>query len=299
VSIKSGTLHSDAEQLAGQVEQLRIADDARSLLLIETAVTRDKAETARVALGMRGLDLDHPGDRVTAQEWIDADTTAKLAADAERVITEHDFAATAEPVVGDLPVDELPEVAEPAAAAGAVHETTRDDGAEEVPVLDRPPAPVEEEADHQPVAEPAEELPLDDEPDRTAVPVDQAPSDDLPVPDEPVRDEPPAPAGDMPMAEPLEVKLAPVDIRETAVPEVSERADPAERRRVPAPDRTTADVARARLAVAEIEQRRTAEAAQHTAREAQPVDDEDVRRADLARRVEPTDTTKDDMTHER
>ena len=75
-----------AEELAGPVEQLRIADDARSMWLIETATTRDKAESARVALG-----LDDPGDRVTAQEWIDADTTATLAADAERVITEHDI----------------------------------------------------------------------------------------------------------------------------------------------------------------------------------------------------------------
>lgn len=80
-----------AAQLARQVDELETADAARALWWAETAVTRDKAERARVALGIRGIDLDNPADRVTAQEWLDAHRAEQLAADADRAITDHDL----------------------------------------------------------------------------------------------------------------------------------------------------------------------------------------------------------------
>ena len=80
-----------AEQLAVRVAELETADEARALWWTETAVTRDNAERARVALGLRGIDIDNPADRITAQEWLDADQVEKLAADPYRAITEHDL----------------------------------------------------------------------------------------------------------------------------------------------------------------------------------------------------------------
>ncbi|MBA2696682.1 MAG: hypothetical protein H0U62_12780, partial [Actinobacteria bacterium] len=68
---------------------LETADEARALWWAETAVARDNAERARVVLGLRGIDIDNPADRVTAQEWLDADQAEKLAADSHRAITEH------------------------------------------------------------------------------------------------------------------------------------------------------------------------------------------------------------------
>ena len=70
------------------------ADDARAVFLADTAVTRDRAERARVAAGLRGIDLDDQSDRVTAQEWLDAHLADQPAAEADREITEDDLAAT-------------------------------------------------------------------------------------------------------------------------------------------------------------------------------------------------------------
>ena len=302
-----------AEQLAEQVEQLRIADDARSLWLIETTVTRDKAESARVALGLRGLDLDHPGDRVTAQEWVDADTAAKLAADADRVITEHDIdpAALDTDAQGAELADDPP-AADAAPDKQAADEQAADDVAEQdEPEQAEPPAAeqtttleateaAEAAQDPEPVAEHVDDRAVED----------QVP-DDVPVDEEPLHDEPPAPDDDLPAVQvPDEVGPAPVDIRDSSTPEPSERVDPTERRRVPVRDRTAADVARARLAVEEIEQRRAAEAAEaaaDVAAQTRPDADEDARRAELARRADPSDeqtdttedTTEQDITRER
>lgn len=309
----AGTAHARAEQLAEQVEQLRIADDARSSWLIETAVTRDKAESARVALGLRGLDLDHPGDWVTAQEWVDADTTAKLAADAERAITEHDI----DPAALDTDAQGA-ELDDQLAAADAPDEQASDSApADEMAEQDEPEQVEPPAAEQTTTPEAAEAAQAVQDPEPVAEPVDdrvandQAP-DDVPVDDEPLHDEPPAPADVLPAGQvPDEVGPAPVDIRDSSTPEASERVDPTERRRVPARDRTAADVARARLAVEEIEQRRIAEAAADVAAQTRPDEDEDARRAELARRAnqsdEQTDTTKDtgedrteqDITRER
>ena len=186
-----------AEELAPIVADLEFADDARAAWRFDSAVIRDRAERARYAAGMRGIDLDDPGDRVTAQEWLDADLAEKLAADAERAITEHDL---------DSAVDRV-----------------------------------------------------------EAAPDDHNQSDERRVrPDEPV------------------IEPAPPDIRETTIPDPTERADPAERHRIPPRDETTATVDRAALVVADIEQRRVAEAAEQ-ARTAQVGPDEDDRRDDLTR----------------
>ena len=80
----------EATRLTELVEQLEYADQARALFFTETAVTRDRAERARVAAGWKGVDLADTSDRVTAQEWLDAHLVAQLADDADRDITEAD-----------------------------------------------------------------------------------------------------------------------------------------------------------------------------------------------------------------
>jgi hypothetical protein len=91
----------EAEQLALQVAQLHAADDARAAWWIETAITRDKAERARVALGLRGIDVDSPDDRVTTQEWLEAHEAEQRDADATRVISEHDIHDDTDTVADD------------------------------------------------------------------------------------------------------------------------------------------------------------------------------------------------------
>jgi conjugative relaxase-like TrwC/TraI family protein len=81
-----------AEGLEWRVRELEMADDARGVWWVETAVTRDNAERARVALGLRGIDLDVPAERVTAQEWLDAHEAEQRAAEADRnLLDEHDL----------------------------------------------------------------------------------------------------------------------------------------------------------------------------------------------------------------
>jgi hypothetical protein len=67
---------------------------------------------------------------------------------------------------------------------------------------------------------------------------------------------------------------APPDIRETSAPDPTERSDPHQRRLVPLPDEAAATVERARLALAEIEQRRAAESAEQARAAENPPDDE-------------------------
>lgn len=90
--VAAETAREQAEQLAEQVQQLELADDVRAAWWADTAVTRDNAERARVALNLRGIDLDTPQDRVTAEEWLAAERAAQ--AEAERdaeIIDEHDL----------------------------------------------------------------------------------------------------------------------------------------------------------------------------------------------------------------
>jgi hypothetical protein len=90
-----------AEDLQRRVRELEMADDARGVWWVETAVTRDHAERARVALGLRGIDLDTPTERVTAQEWLDAHDAEQRAADTDRnLLDEHDL-------LDDLDLDQV------------------------------------------------------------------------------------------------------------------------------------------------------------------------------------------------
>ena len=67
----------------------------------------------------------------------------------------------------------------------------------------------------------------------------------------------------------VRVEPAPADIRDTATPDPTEKLHPAARRRVPVTDETTAGVARAQAALAEVAQRQQADAerAAHEAEE--------------------------------
>lgn len=78
-------------ELEKQVEDLQFADDARAAWRYDTGVMRDLAERARHAAAIRGIDLDNPAERVTAEEWLDAHRADQLAEDAHREITELDI----------------------------------------------------------------------------------------------------------------------------------------------------------------------------------------------------------------
>jgi hypothetical protein len=80
-----------AEQIAEQIAQLTAADDARAAFLVDSAVTRGRAERARTAAGLRGINLDDQSDRVTAQEWLDAHLADQRADEAHREVTEDDL----------------------------------------------------------------------------------------------------------------------------------------------------------------------------------------------------------------
>jgi conjugative relaxase-like TrwC/TraI family protein len=237
-----------AEQLAPILADLQLADDARAAWLRETAITRDNAERARYGAGLRGIDLDAPAERVTAQDWVDAHHIAQLAADADRDITEH-----------DLSTDELFD-------DNQAREALDDSPGSEVPDDDV--------VDHE-----HSDRPRDDN-DRADEPREDDRGDDPCADDRVGGDDPPDRHVDEVLVEP-----APPDIRDTAVPDAGERVDPAERRRVPLPDQTAATVDRAKLVLAEIETRRAAEAAEaaEQARAGAVEPDEDDRRDELAR----------------
>ena len=251
-----------AEQAAARVEQLvpivadlELSDDVRAAWRYETEITRDHAERARLAAGLRGIDLDNPVERVTAQEWLDAHLAEQLAAEAERAITEHDL-----PDPGDHAERDLDDEDGGLAVGG------RDDnsGSDEVKRrdTDRPEPGRDDERDdrHEPV-----ERGDDDVPD-AAQRDDGRPGDVDPREDDPRRDE-------------VMIEPAPADIRATSIPDPSERAD-RQRCRVPLRDETTAIVKRAQLAVAEIDARRTAESVEQE-RTADTPTDEDDRRDEL------------------
>lgn len=207
------TAREQAEQLARQIEQLEIADAARAAWWIETAITRDKAERARIALNMRGIDPDTPAERVTAREWLDAHQAEQTEADTHREIRdEHD----------------LPD-----------HDSTAEDSNQ--------PAQTQDDAST-------------DDDTATDNSADEA-TDATDATDE-VMDET---AGDRLEPEQRAVQVEPPvrDIREISTPDPGEHADPAQRRRVPLPDETAATVARAQLALTEIDARQQAEAAEN------------------------------------
>jgi hypothetical protein len=215
-----------AVELEPIVADLEFADDVRTGWRLDTEVTRDKAERARHAAGLRGIDLDAPGERVTAQEWLDAHLAEQLVADAERTITEHDFADTDPAVDG---------------AADDHGDDSTDDRITEH-CADRNARADESEVRHQ-------------DHHKATLRVDASCVDDEAV-----------------------IEPAPADIREISTPDPGERADP-QRRRVP--DDTSVTVERAQLAMAEIDARRAAEAAEQDRVTDTPLDHEDDRREEL------------------
>lgn len=59
-----------AAQLQEQADQLALSDEARAAWFAHTAVSLDKATRARAELETRGVDLEQPADRTTADEWV-------------------------------------------------------------------------------------------------------------------------------------------------------------------------------------------------------------------------------------
>lgn len=83
---------TEAAELAERAALLEQADADRAAWYAATAVTRDNAERARAELRARGVDLDHPDDRVTALEWLDLHNAAEADEDAHREIRdEHEL----------------------------------------------------------------------------------------------------------------------------------------------------------------------------------------------------------------
>jgi hypothetical protein len=237
-----------ADELAPIVADLEFADDVRTAWWWETQVTRDKAERARHGAGMRGIDLDNPAEKVTAQEWYDAHLAEQLAADAERAITEHDL-PPADVDAADVPerFDTEPVTPEPDTVGREPTELADDRAPYEAP------APAErdlrDDASDADDGTRSQQDPRDDDRERGT--------------------------GDEVLLE-----AAPPDIRETSMPDPGERTDP-DRRRVPRRDETTATVDRAQIALAEIHARHDAEAAEQAHAVQAPPDDE--RRDELLR----------------
>lgn len=84
----------------------------------------------------RGIDLDNPAERVTAEEWLDAHRAEQLAEDAHREITEYDVDDAREeptevqPAAVDrrtCPTDATSEAVDRAALALSMVERRRDD----------------------------------------------------------------------------------------------------------------------------------------------------------------------------
>lgn len=256
--LQADQLRAAAEQAAARavelepiVADLELADDIRTAWRLETAITRDRAERARHGAGIRGINLDDPGDRVTGDEWLDAHYAEQLAADAERTITEHDLA---------------PDTAE-------LTPVGRGEDHEHPEAVDRPEEHALDDKQHR---DPADAQQRQDDADARDTP------DDTTHAPEPKPWKRP-PDDYKPTAEVI-IEPAPADIRETSTRDPQERAD-AQRRRVPPRDETAASVDRAQVAVAEIQARRDAEVAE-AARVAEAPPDEDDRREDLSRWAE-------------
>ncbi|MGH3983187.1 MAG: hypothetical protein ACRDST_11005, partial [Pseudonocardiaceae bacterium] len=83
---EAATARVTARALAQQVAQLEVADEIQARWYTHTAPTRNAAERARVVLGKRGIDLNEPAEKVSAQEWLDAHREADAAEDPHRKI---------------------------------------------------------------------------------------------------------------------------------------------------------------------------------------------------------------------
>lgn len=114
-----------AEQLDAIVVELDKVDEARTRWYLHTAMTRDKAHRSGAELRARGIDPDDAGDRVTAEEWVEAHRAEQAEADQTRQIREDydlddarrpvaNAAAAVEPDIRDTATPDPTERAEPA-----------------------------------------------------------------------------------------------------------------------------------------------------------------------------------------
>jgi conjugative relaxase-like TrwC/TraI family protein len=79
---------ADADRLAAQRDQLEEIAAARDEAVLHTAITRDKAERARIELAIRGIDRDRPDDLTTGEQWLAAHQDAMRGEDPHRPVTD-------------------------------------------------------------------------------------------------------------------------------------------------------------------------------------------------------------------
>lgn len=107
-------LLAEAEALTERAATLAEADEVRAKWAAEVEKTREAADRARAELAARGVDLDDPTDRVTAEEWAAAHTEHVVVEDEHRDIDR---------LADDTPaVDEVDAVFEPAGPETAVED---------------------------------------------------------------------------------------------------------------------------------------------------------------------------------
>jgi len=85
---RADAARAQADALAARAASLETADQARTQWYAATAATRDAADRARGALAARGIDLDDPDERITAEEWLAAHRADHAAEDPHRPITD-------------------------------------------------------------------------------------------------------------------------------------------------------------------------------------------------------------------
>jgi len=137
---------TEADVLAERAAQLEVADQARAAWYAATAATRDAAERARAELKARGVDLDNPGDQVTAEEWLAAHRAEQLAEDPHREVRdETELVDETDGTVGERPValvveTDVPDVRDTTIPDVTEHEDTAQH--REVPTVDETAAAV-------------------------------------------------------------------------------------------------------------------------------------------------------------
>ncbi len=120
-------LHDDAAQAAHraaildqEVAKLSIGDTARAKYLVDTAVTQDKSDRARLELASRGIDPDHPDNPIRTKEWFAAQRAELAESEPHRAITDADLdehaadrAAVADDVTSGFAVEtDVPDIRE-------------------------------------------------------------------------------------------------------------------------------------------------------------------------------------------
>lgn len=85
--------HAQAAVLEQQRAGLERGDQDRAVWAASTAVTKDRAEAAKVALAARGVDVANPPDKTTAEEWVEAHRAEQAQAEAAMIdLAEADIA---------------------------------------------------------------------------------------------------------------------------------------------------------------------------------------------------------------